>query len=138
MSNAPDEVLLTLTGKKSLKWFHTVQFLTNIVLLPPGGGITNLSLYTTCNFHSLFSLHFKHTLDLACKYRAMVYLRDSPVFVLAPTMSLPLPLSGVRQSITIQMKYRMERGHSEVNIRYTIRMIHATPERVHMLRAQEI
>lgn len=43
-------------------------------------------------------------------------------------MSFPLPLSGVCQSITNHMKYRVERGHSEVNIRYTIKIIHATPE----------
>lgn len=33
---------LTLTGKKSRKCFHTLQFLTNDVLLPPDGDMRNL------------------------------------------------------------------------------------------------
>lgn len=40
---------------------------------------------------------------------------------------IKVPFSGVYQSFTIHMKYRVASGHREVNIRYTIRIKQATP-----------
>lgn len=42
-------------------------------------------------------------------------------------MQCLLPFSGVFQSTTNHIKLKTERGHRGVNIRYTIKNIHASP-----------
>lgn len=44
------KLILTLIGKKSLKWFHTLQFLTNLDPRPPDGYIINLTGTVSVHF----------------------------------------------------------------------------------------